>query len=187
MATDAILHPDFKDQPYWWEAAAPTALNDADPPAHADVLIVGGGYSGLSAALELARAGRSVVVAEAELFGHGASSRNGGGVSAGVNLGKGIAGGSSKSGAQSEIAKRLDALMGESRAAFDLVGTLVEREKIDCHYENADASSALIRRNISPVSKRRRRHSTDSATPARNFCRGTACARKWRAISITAV
>ena len=25
--------------------------------------------------------------------------------------------------------------MGESRAAFDLVGTLVEREKIDCHYE----------------------------------------------------
>lgn len=135
MTTDAILHPDFKDQPFWWEAAAPTALDNADPPPHADVLIVGGGYSGLSAALELARAGRSVVVAEAELFGHGASSRNGGGVSAGVNLGKGIAGGSSKTGAQSEIARRLDALMGESRAAFDLVGTLVEREKIDCHYE----------------------------------------------------
>ena len=73
------------------------------------MLIVGGGYSGLSAALELARAGRSVVVAEAELFGHGASSRNGGGVSAGVNLGKGIAGGSQQ--VRRAIGNRKDASM----------------------------------------------------------------------------
>ena len=135
MTTDALLHPDFKDTPYWWEAAAPTDMGDADPPAHADVLVVGGGYAGLNTALELARAGRKVVVAEAELFGHGASSRNGGGVSAGVNLGKGIAGGASKSGSAAEIARRIENLMRESRAAFDLVGTLVERENIDCHYE----------------------------------------------------
>ena len=133
MSQSALMHPDFKDTPYWWEAAAPTDMGDADPPAHVDVLIVGGGYAGLSAALELARSGRSVVVAEAHLFGHGASSRNGGAVSAGVNLGKGIAGGSSKSG--DDLARRLDRLMRESRSAFDMVGTLVEREKIDCHYE----------------------------------------------------
>ncbi|MGO4525983.1 NAD(P)/FAD-dependent oxidoreductase [Microvirga sp. 2MCAF35] len=44
----------------------------------ADVAIVGGGLAGLTAALELARAGRSVVVLEAERVGWGASGRNGG-------------------------------------------------------------------------------------------------------------
>jgi gamma-glutamylputrescine oxidase len=43
-----------------------------------DVAIVGGGLAGLTAALELARAGRSVVVLEAERVGWGASGRNGG-------------------------------------------------------------------------------------------------------------
>src|SRR5215217_2686077 len=44
----------------------------------ADVAIVGGGLAGLTAALELARAGRSVIVLEAERVGWGASGRNGG-------------------------------------------------------------------------------------------------------------
>jgi len=44
----------------------------------ADVAIVGGGLAALTAALELARAGRSVVVLEAERVGWGASGRNGG-------------------------------------------------------------------------------------------------------------
>ena len=44
----------------------------------ADVAIVGGGLAGLTAALDLARAGRSVVVLEAERIGWGASGRNGG-------------------------------------------------------------------------------------------------------------
>ena len=132
--SDALLHPDFKDTPYWWEAAPPSDRGDADPPATADVLIVGGGYAGLSAALELARGGRSVVVAEAEFFGHGASSRNGGAVSSGVNLGKGIAGGSSKAHADGAM-RRIEGLLRESRNAFDMVATLIEREKIDCHFE----------------------------------------------------
>ena len=49
-------------------------------PATADVAIVGSGYTGLSAALTLARAGRSVIVLEAHEIGHGASTRNGGAV-----------------------------------------------------------------------------------------------------------
>nr|WP_281502949.1 FAD-binding oxidoreductase [Ancylobacter crimeensis] len=44
----------------------------------ADVCIIGGGYTGLSAALELAQAGLDVVVLEGARVGSGASGRNGG-------------------------------------------------------------------------------------------------------------
>ncbi|HET8748554.1 MAG TPA: FAD-binding oxidoreductase [Ramlibacter sp.] len=44
----------------------------------ADVCVVGGGYAGLSAALELAQRGYAVVLLEAQRLGWGASGRNGG-------------------------------------------------------------------------------------------------------------
>jgi gamma-glutamylputrescine oxidase len=53
----------------------------------ADVCVVGGGLAGLSAALELARAGRKVCVVEARRIAWGASGRNGGFVSPGYSLG----------------------------------------------------------------------------------------------------
>ena len=135
MFDDSVIHRDFQSTPYWWEAAPPSDAGDLSPPAEADVLIVGGGYTGLNAALELARAGRSVLVCEAELFGHGASTRNGGGVSAGINLGKGMSGGPGEKSNSVEGRTLLEQLMGESRLAFDLVGELVAREGIQCHYE----------------------------------------------------
>ncbi|CAM5217130.1 oxidoreductase [Bosea thiooxidans] len=49
----------------------------------AEICIVGGGLAGLTAALELARAGRSVLLLEAERVAWGASGRNGGFVSPG--------------------------------------------------------------------------------------------------------
>jgi gamma-glutamylputrescine oxidase len=52
----------------------------------ADVCIVGGGYTGLSAALHLAQRGLSVVVLEAHRVGFGASGRNGGQVGSGQRL-----------------------------------------------------------------------------------------------------
>lgn len=49
----------------------------------ADVCIIGGGYTGLSAALHLAKLGYDVVVLEAHRIGFGASGRNGGQVGSG--------------------------------------------------------------------------------------------------------
>lgn len=62
--------------------AAPAPPLDAE--AHADVCIVGGGFTGLSAALHLAEAGSVVVVLEAQEPGWGASGRNGGQVNPGL-------------------------------------------------------------------------------------------------------
>ena len=61
-------------------------------PREARVAIVGGGYAGLSTALELAKHGIDAVVLEAGELGFGASTRNGGAVSAGVNIGKSFTG-----------------------------------------------------------------------------------------------
>jgi glycine/D-amino acid oxidase-like deaminating enzyme len=66
--------------PYWWEAAPRRDYPVPALPASVDIAIVGSGYTGLSAALTLARAGRSVLVLEAREIGYGASTRNGGAV-----------------------------------------------------------------------------------------------------------
>jgi len=58
QAADArIFAPDFKEAPYWWEAAAPPPATAPELPERVDVAVVGGGYCGLNAALELARRG----------------------------------------------------------------------------------------------------------------------------------
>lgn len=52
-----------------------------------DVVIIGGGYTGLSAAVHLAKAGTGVVLLEAHRFGDGASGRNGGQLGTGQRAG----------------------------------------------------------------------------------------------------
>ena len=83
-----IFHKDFKAQPFWWEAHRPSALPELTLPREARVVIVGAGYAGLSAALELTALGLDCLVLDANEPGFGASTRNGGMVSGGVNVGK---------------------------------------------------------------------------------------------------
>ena len=69
----------MKTTPFWWEEAEPAhGARGFDRPACA-ALIVGSGYTGLSAAITLAEAGISdITVIDAMRIGEGASSRNGG-------------------------------------------------------------------------------------------------------------
>lgn len=71
--------------PTWYEASLPAApaRPALDGDATADICVVGGGYAGLSAALHLAGAGRSVILLEARAIGGGASGRNGGQIHSG--------------------------------------------------------------------------------------------------------
>ncbi|MFT9014395.1 MAG: FAD-binding oxidoreductase [Acetobacter sp.] len=71
-------HP---DAPYWWQAAPRPAPTQGTPPTKVDVVVIGSGITGLNAAIEIARGGRSVVVMEARSLGYGASTRNAGFVS----------------------------------------------------------------------------------------------------------
>ena len=63
----------------------PTLENDIQ----AEICIVGGGYSALSAALHLLEAGHQVVILEGARIGWGASGRNGGQIIHGLNAGLG--------------------------------------------------------------------------------------------------
>src|SRR6516164_6628985 len=125
-----IFHKDFTPTPYWWGAYTPTAGELIDVPRAVRVAIVGGGYAGLSAALELAKHGIEAVVLEANEPGFGASTRNGGAVSGGVNLGK------SFSGRAAEVApERAARLLADAADAFALVDRLIGEERIACHWE----------------------------------------------------
>jgi glycine/D-amino acid oxidase-like deaminating enzyme len=125
-----IFHKDFTSTPYWWEAYTPTAGDLADVPRAARVAIVGGGYAGLSAALELAKHGIDAVVLEANELGFGASTRNGGAVSGGVNVGK------SFTGKIIDVdGERVQRILSDASDAFALIDRLIDEEKIACFWE----------------------------------------------------
>ncbi len=84
----SIFAKDFKSKPYWWEAYTPVSLEEIALPKSVPVVIVGSGYAGLNAALELAKHGIESIILDAAEPGFGGSTRNGGMVSGGVNVGK---------------------------------------------------------------------------------------------------
>ena len=114
--------------PYWWEAAPPQTLPPTEVLPTIDVAIVGAGYTGLSAAITLARAGRSVQVFDKQRPGEGASTRNGG-ITSG-NLRPSHAELTAKFGAD-----RADAIGVESKAAREDLYRFIADENIDCDFK----------------------------------------------------
>lgn len=92
-----------------------------------DVAIIGGGFTGLSAARTLAKQGVKVAVLEANTIGWGASSRNGGMVLTGLKLGMGTV--LKRYGR--ELARRL---FQYSLDSIDTVEQIVKEENIDCGF-----------------------------------------------------
>ncbi len=108
-----------------WAATAVPARSFAPlaGDVQADVVIVGGGYTGLSAALHMADEGLAPIVLEANSLGWGASGRNGGLVSAKFRLS--FADAAADHGL--EVARRMYAIAHE---AVDLTEELVDRHGI---------------------------------------------------------
>lgn len=79
-----IFSDDFKSTPYWWERTPRPVGDDVGLPPSADVVVIGSGYTGLSAAIQTATHGRRTLVVDAENTGWGCSTRNGGQVSTSI-------------------------------------------------------------------------------------------------------
>ena len=129
---------------YWWDTVPRAgALVPAAPPqtdrSRVDVAIVGGGYTGLSAARTLARAGATVVVLERESIGWGASSRNAGQVLTGLRLDPATL-----------VARygepRARVLFAASLAAIDMLESLIAEEHLACDYERTGHIQAAWKR-----------------------------------------
>jgi glycine/D-amino acid oxidase-like deaminating enzyme len=112
-------------RPLWWEDVDLPAGSDDDLPPEADAVVVGGGYTGVTAARELARRGRTVVVLEKEQLGYGASTRNAGFVHPGLKAS------SAKLEARGPPGR---ALLGAGRDAFALLERLIAEARIDCDF-----------------------------------------------------
>jgi glycine/D-amino acid oxidase-like deaminating enzyme len=142
---------------FWLETVSmPAAETTSELVDSTDVAVVGGGFTGLSAARTLAKRGVQVVVLEAETLGWGASSRNGGMVLTGMKL------------PVPTLIKRygretVRRMYAASLASIDCVEQIVREENIDCnfarcghlevackqsHFEDYEESAALIQREF---------------------------------------
>ena len=115
---------------YWLDTApAFTSGASGSVPANCDVAVVGGGLTGLSAALHLARQGIDVVVLESDGVAAAASGRNGGHCNNG--LVRNFASVVEKYGLE-----RAGAFYRAFDAAVDTVAQVVVRENVDCNFQH---------------------------------------------------
>src|SRR6267142_4756132 len=147
----------IKQKNYWLETVTTSAAQSArDLPDSVDVAVVGAGFCGLSAARTLAKRGVNVAVLEAETFGWGASSRNGGMVLTGMKL------------PVPTLIKRygkeaVRKMYAASLDSIDCVEQIVREENIDCnfsrcghlevackqaHFDGYEESAALVKREF---------------------------------------
>ncbi len=128
MATIPPMNDDFERRSLWQATMAPLPDRSGTELPHAtDIVVIGGGYGGVTAARELARRGVDVTLLEARTLGWGASTRNGGIVHAGYKW------------SARELIKRYGvdrgtALYQETLDSFELVKRLIAEEAIDCDF-----------------------------------------------------
>ena len=149
MSGEGIFVAGFKATPYWWERSARPDLPRHDLPASVDVAVVGSGYTGLHAALQTARGGRSTLVFDAEDAGWGCSTRNGGQISTSIKPGL------------AELARRhgeekARTILEEGRRALSWIGYFIGEERIDCDFDvvgrfHAAHSAAAFQRLVKGV------------------------------------
>lgn len=129
---------------------------------HADVCIIGGGFTGLSAALHMAQAGRKVILLEAHRVGFGASGRNGGQVGSGQRV-------------EQDALERMVG-QGDARLLWDLaedakslVTDLIREHRIDCAYRpgivHADWNARDVPHSHAYAEKLRREYGYDQISP----------------------
>ena len=116
----------MSDTPSWYRDSVPAqTVRPAAGDMTVDVAIVGGGYTGLGAALELASMGIDVAVFEAGRIGDGASGRNGGQIHSGQRL-------DPQTLTQMTGADRARQLWDMAEAARASLFDLIETHGIDC-------------------------------------------------------
>ena len=128
-----------KEGAYWFESM-PAMPRDGDGqlPPRTDVIIIGGGYTGMTAAIRLGQQGVGVTVIDSKPMGTGASARNGGMALNGLseNLVKLI-----RRLGQDTIRR----LYAESLAAVDMVEQIVAEGKIDCDFRRTGHLEAAFK------------------------------------------
>lgn len=155
MKSHSTISPDCSDSPYWLDdLPAPPAM-PSTPLQEVDVVVVGSGYTGLHAAIETARGGRTTMVLDAQDPGWGCSTRNGGQISASIK----------------PSLEKLTARLGEERArairqegetALQWIEDFVTSEALQCdfrrkgryhaahtpaHYDEIARNAEILRRD----------------------------------------
>lgn len=141
-----LLHSNDRKGTYpnsWYAATAtpPDPYPVLSGEIRCDVCIIGGGFTGLSAALHMAEAGMDVVLLDAHRVGFGASGRNGGQLGSGQRMDQ----------------QGLEAFVGTPEAqklwllaeeAKDLVKSLISKHKIECHLRPGVAWTDTTKKDV---------------------------------------
>jgi glycine/D-amino acid oxidase-like deaminating enzyme len=125
-----LYAPSFIERPYWHEGIDLSVRTPGlDLPTSADVVVIGGGYTGLSAATAVASHGRSVAVLEAKTLGAGCSGLNGGQVSTSLKPGF------SRLSARFDSGRAL-AIHQEGIRALERLRGLVAERNLECDWQS---------------------------------------------------